>query len=99
MEQVSATQLGELQPSFGGMETGGAASTSESASERVGERTKAAMGAVAVEAAGDKVWVERAKEVVRETKNDPNKRLTQISLLREEYMRKRLSRILGGHND
>lgn len=46
----------------------------------------------------EKAWMKRAQEVVAETRKDPNKRLVQVALLREEYMRKRFNRILGEHN-
>ena len=46
----------------------------------------------------EKAWIERAQQLVRDTKDDPNKRLVQTALLREEYMRKRFNRILGEHN-
>lgn len=51
---------------------------------------------------GDKMekdWMERARRAVHETKGDPNKRLLDVALLREEYMRKRFNRILGDRND
>ena len=51
---------------------------------------------------GDKMekdWMERARRAVNETKGDPNKRLLDVALLREEYMRKRFNRILGDRND
>ena len=46
----------------------------------------------------EKAWMKRAQEVVAETRKDPSKRLVQVALLREEYMRKRFNRILGEHN-
>ena len=46
----------------------------------------------------EKTWMKRAQEVVAETRKDPSKRLVQVALLREEYMRKRFNRILGEHN-
>ena len=46
----------------------------------------------------EKIWMKRAQEVVAETRKDPNTRLVQVALLREEYMRKRFNRILGEHN-
>lgn len=50
---------------------------------------------------GDKMeaeWMTRARRAIHETKNDPNKRLVDVALLREEYMRKRFNRILGERN-
>ena len=50
---------------------------------------------------GDKMekdWMDRARRAIHETKNDPNKRLLNVALLREEYMRKRFNRILGERN-
>ena len=50
---------------------------------------------------GDKMeveWMERARKAISDTKNDPNKRLLDVALLREEYMRKRFNRILGERN-
>ena len=50
---------------------------------------------------GDKMedeWMERARNVISETKGHPNERLTKAALLREEYMRKRFNRILGERN-
>jgi len=46
----------------------------------------------------EKTWMKRAQELVAETRKDPNKRLVQAALLREEYMRLRFNRILGEHN-
>lgn len=46
----------------------------------------------------EKAWMERARGVVKETRNDPSKRLAMVGLLREEYMRKRFNKILGEHN-
>lgn len=91
MNRIPTTQFGEMRPDFGQKTGEGEMAASP--------QTKAALGAVAVEAAGDKVWLDRAKEVIRETKNDPNKRLTEVALLREEYMRKRYNRILGEGNE
>ena len=51
---------------------------------------------------GDKMekdWMDRARRAIHETKNDPNKRLLDVALLREEYMRKRFNRILGERNE
>lgn len=47
----------------------------------------------------EKEWMDRAREVVKETKNDPNGRLQRTARLREDYMRKRFNRILGERND
>ena len=50
---------------------------------------------------GDKMeaeWMMRARRAISDTKNDPNKRLLDVALLREEYMRKRFNRILGERN-
>lgn len=47
----------------------------------------------------EKEWMDRAREVVKETKNDPNGRLQKTARLREDYMRKRFNRILGERND
>lgn len=50
---------------------------------------------------GDKMeveWMARARKAISDTKNDPNKRLLDVALLREEYMRKRFNRILGERN-
>lgn len=60
------------------------------------------IGAPEVARDGDKMerdWMERAREVIKETKNDPNERLTKVALLREEYMRKRFNRVLGARNE
>ena len=61
-----------------------------------------AIGAPEVARDGDRMekeWMDRAREVVRETKNDPNGRLLKVARLREDYMRKRFNRILGERND
>ena len=61
-----------------------------------------AIGAPEVARDGDRMekeWMDRAREVVKETKNDPNGRLLKVARLREDYMRKRFNRILGERND
>lgn len=61
-----------------------------------------AIGAPEVARDGDRMekeWMDRAREVVKETKNDPNGRLLRVARLREDYMRKRFNRILGERND
>lgn len=47
----------------------------------------------------EKEWMDRARAVVKETKDDPNGRLLKVARLREDYMRKRFNRILGERND
>jgi|GEM_PF-4526331 len=47
----------------------------------------------------EEAWVKRAKDVIAETRDNPNKRVVQIALLREQYMLKRFNRVLGEHNE
>ena len=67
------------------------AQTNENVLERVPEEAKDGEKV-------EKAWIERADEVVNETRDNPHKRCVQVALLREEYMRKRFNRILGEHN-
>ncbi len=43
----------------------------------------------------EKEWVEKAKQVVENTKDDPHARTLQVSELKEDYIKKRHNRVIG----
>ena len=43
----------------------------------------------------EKEWVDKAKKIVENTKNDPYKREDEVSKLRVDYLKKRFGRELG----
>ena len=43
----------------------------------------------------EKEWVDKAKKIIEETKEDPYKRELEIGLLQREYIRKRYGREIG----
>lgn len=43
----------------------------------------------------EKEWVDKAKKIVAETKNDPHQREKQVSQLQRDYTKKRFGRDLG----
>lgn len=43
----------------------------------------------------EKEWVDRAKKIITDTKDDPNKREQQVGGLRKDYLRKRYGKELG----
>ena len=43
----------------------------------------------------EKEWVDKAKKIIEETKEDPYKRELEIGLLQREYIRKRYGRKIG----
>ncbi|MFZ1257967.1 MAG: hypothetical protein WAQ25_00675 [Candidatus Saccharimonas sp.] len=47
----------------------------------------------------EKEWVDKAKKILAETKDDPHRRETEISKLQVEYIRKRYGREIGAASD
>ncbi len=47
----------------------------------------------------EKEWIDKAKRVIAETKDDPYKREREISKLQIEYIRKRYGRVIGDAGD
>ena len=47
----------------------------------------------------EKEWVDKAKKILAETKDDPYKREREISALQIEYIRKRYGREIGGSSE
>lgn len=43
----------------------------------------------------EKEWVEKAKKILSETKDDPYRREREVSKLQVEYIRKRYGRVIG----
>lgn len=43
----------------------------------------------------EKEWVDKAKKIIAETKDDPHRREAEVSKLQIEYVRKRYGRIIG----
>lgn len=43
----------------------------------------------------EKVWVDKAKDVVKATKDDPYRRSNEVSALQRDYQKKRFNRDLG----
>lgn len=46
----------------------------------------------------EKEWVDRAKQIIASTKDDPHKRETEIKNLQIEYVKKRYGRVIGESN-
>lgn len=46
----------------------------------------------------EKEWVDKAKKVIADTKDDPYRREKEVSRLQIEYVRKRYGRVIGGDN-
>lgn len=57
--------------------------------------TVAAPDAAADEDLIEKEWVDKAKKIIEETKDDPYRREQEISKLQREYIRKRYGREIG----
>lgn len=47
----------------------------------------------------EKVWIDRIKEILRDTKEDPHARETQISALQRDYIQKRYGITIGEARD
>ena len=47
----------------------------------------------------EKEWVDKAKKILSETKDDPYKREREISALQVEYIRRRYGREIGGSGE
>ena len=47
----------------------------------------------------EKEWVDKAKKILAQTKDDPYKREKEVSKLQIEYVRKRYGRIIGDAGD
>lgn len=47
----------------------------------------------------EKEWVDRAKKIINDTRDDPHAREREISILQAEYIRKRYGRIIGGQDE
>ena len=47
----------------------------------------------------EKEWVDKAKKILAETKDDPHRREREISKLQVEYIRKRYGRVIGDAGD
>ena len=47
----------------------------------------------------EKEWVDKAKKILLETKDDPYRREKEVSKLQIEYIRKRYGRIIGDSGD
>lgn len=43
----------------------------------------------------DKEWVDKAKQIVSGTKDDPHQRSTEVATLQKEYLQKRFNKELG----
>lgn len=44
----------------------------------------------------EKEWVDRAKQIIEQTKDDPYRREQEVNKLQSDYLRKRYGRELGG---
>jgi len=47
----------------------------------------------------EKEWVDKAKKIISDTRDDPHAREKAVGQLQAEYIRKRYGRIIGGQND
>lgn len=47
----------------------------------------------------EKEWVDRAKQIIASTKDDPYRREQEVKKLQLDYVRKRYGREIGGKND
>lgn len=47
----------------------------------------------------EKEWVDKAKKIIQETKDDPYTREREVTKLQIEYIRKRYGRIIGNPSD
>ena len=47
----------------------------------------------------EKEWVDKAKKIIAETRDDPYRREREISKLQIEYVRKRYGRVIGDAGD
>ena len=43
----------------------------------------------------EKEWVDKAKQIIEQTKDDPHARSLQVSALQRDYMQKRYGKVLG----
>jgi hypothetical protein len=43
----------------------------------------------------EKEWVDKAKKIISETKDDPHKRSAQVNDLQKDYLQKRYGKVLG----
>jgi hypothetical protein len=43
----------------------------------------------------EKEWVDKAKEIIETTRDDPYQRSTQVNQLHEDYLKKRYGKVLG----
>lgn len=100
--QQASEQLGEMRAAIGGISAPQAvpqqqASIPQHPAPTDAQQTKPLSAPVT--AADDdlieKEWVENAKKVVQETKDDPHARSSRISELREDYLSKRHGRVIG----
>lgn len=43
----------------------------------------------------EKEWVDKAKEIIQETKDDPHARTARVNALKMDYLQKRYNRVIG----